>query len=135
MISSRAAADVRLLLDTVAFIYAVEAPARLGRKAAAALDGPENIFELSTVSLSEIAIKWGLGKLDLPLRTVKEAIVDLDVRLLSYTAEHAFHLFHLPMHHRDAFDRQIIAQALAEGISVVTPDSAFRLYKGLQILW
>jgi PIN domain nuclease of toxin-antitoxin system len=62
-------------------------------------------------------------------------ITALRLRVLPYTAEHAFRLFDLPLHHGDPFDRQIIAQALAEGIPVVTSDEAFRLYKGLKVIW
>jgi len=50
--------------------------------------------------------------------------------VLPYTAEHAIRLFHMPLHHADPFDRQIIAQALAESIPVVTCDEKFRAYKG-----
>jgi PIN domain nuclease of toxin-antitoxin system len=60
---------------------------------------------------------------------------DLNIRVLAYTGEHALRLFELPLYHSDSFDRQIIAQALCEEISVVTPDEKFRLYKGLKIIW
>jgi len=135
MISSRAATDVRLLLDTVAFIGATENPAQLSKRAAAALARSENIFEISTISLVEIAIKVAKGKLEFPLRVVREAIADLNLRILPYTAEHAFRLFDLPLHHRDPFDRQIIAQALCEEIAIVTSDEAFRRYQGIRLLW
>lgn len=130
-----AATDVRLLLDTVAFIYAIEAPAKLGRRASAALDDPENIFELSTISLTEVAIKGSKGKLDLSLKLVREAIGDLDMHVLPYNREHAWRLFDLPLHHRDPFDRQIIAQALCEEIPLVTSDQVFQHYEGLRLLW
>ena len=55
--------------------------------------------------------------------------------MLPYTEDHALRLFDLPLHHPDPFDRQIIAQALAENIAVVTPDREFRLYKGLKTIW
>jgi len=60
---------------------------------------------------------------------------DLKLRVLPYTGRHAYQLFGLPLHHSDPFDRQIIAQALAENIPVVTPDEKFSLYKGLKIIW
>jgi len=63
------------------------------------------------------------------------AIDDLKLRVLPYTARHAYQLFGLPLHHADPFDRQIIAQALAEIVPVVTPDEKFSLYKGLTIIW
>ena len=126
---------MRLLLDTAVLIHAVEAPERLSKRAVRALQNQENILELSTISLAEIAIKASLGKLGISSAIVREAIADLDIRVLPYTAEHAFHLFALPLHHGDPFDRQIIAQALAEQIPVVTPDEKFRLYEALKIVW
>jgi PIN domain nuclease of toxin-antitoxin system len=126
---------VRLLLDTAVLIYAVESPERLSRRAAAALKNAHNVLELSTISLAEIAIKAALGKLKLSAATVRQAVQDLDIRTLPYTAEHAFELFELPLHHTDPFDRQIIAQALSEKITVVTPDEKFGLYHGLNVVW
>jgi hypothetical protein len=54
------------------------------------------------------------------------------LRILPYTAQHAFRLFDLPNHHADPFDRQIIGQALAEDLAIVTPDNVFRLYSWFQ---
>ena len=128
---------MRLLLDTAILIYAVEAPERLSKRAAAALKAPQNIIELSAVSITEIAIKASLGKLKLTAAMARQAVQDLDIRILPYTGEHALRLFDLPLHlqHCDPFDRQIIAQALSEKIPVVTPDEKFRLYGGLKIVW
>ena len=126
---------MRLLLDTATFIYAVEAPKRLSKRAHSALQSAENILELSAISLTEIAIKAALGKLKLSADTTRHSILDLDIRIMNYTIEHALRLFEVPLHHRDPFDRQIIAQALAEKIAVVTPDDKFKLYAGLKIIW
>jgi PIN domain nuclease of toxin-antitoxin system len=122
-------------LDTAVLIFAVEAPEKLTRRAVRELQNPENILELSAVSLSEMAIKSALGKLKVSAATARQAVKDLDIRILAYTGTHAFEFFDLPPHHTDRFDRQIIAQALAEDIPVVTPDETFRLYKGLKIIW
>ena len=124
-----------MLLDTSAFLLAVEAPERLSRNARAALSPSENILELSSVSLSEIAIKASSGKLRMTVEGTSQALQDFDVRVLTYTAEHAFAMFDLPVHHRDPFDRQIIAQALVENIPIVTSDRIFRRYKGVRIIW
>ena len=126
---------MRLLLDTAVLIYAVESPERLSKRASAALKNARNVLELSTISLAEIAIKAALGKLKLSPATVRQAVQDLDIRTLPFTAEHAFELFDLPLHHTDPFDRQIIAQALSENIPVVTPDEKFGLYHGLNVVW
>ena len=107
---------MRLLLDTAVLIYAVESPERLSKRASAALRNPGNILELSSISLAEIAIKASIGKLAISDAVVRQALADLDVRVLPYTAEHALGLFGLPIHHSDPFDGQIIAQALCEKI-------------------
>jgi len=126
---------VRLLLDTAVLIFAVQAPERMSRLAVEGLSSPENIREVSSISLTEIAIKVSLGKLRFTSRMARQALVDLDLHILPYSADHAFHYFDLPLHHTDPFDRQIIAQALCEKIAVVTPDDKFGLYDGLEIVW
>ncbi len=126
---------MRLLLDTAVLIFAVEAPDRLSRRAAAALKNLDNVRELSSISLAEIAVKSSLGKLSISVPIARQALDHLDVRVLPFTSDHAFRLFELPAHHRDPFDRQIIAQALSEDIAVVTPDRQFSIYKGLKLIW
>jgi PIN domain nuclease of toxin-antitoxin system len=101
----------------------------------AALRSKATIREISAVSLAEVAIKQSIGKLRIGKDEVLTGIVDLRLRVLPYTVDHALHLFDLPRHHGDPFDRQIIAQALCEKIPVVTSDEKFNLYKGLRILW
>ncbi|MGD1023808.1 MAG: type II toxin-antitoxin system VapC family toxin [Candidatus Sulfotelmatobacter sp.] len=133
--SSRGGIEVRLLLDTAALIFAVESPENLSTRAKAVLQNPQNTLELSAISLVEIAIKSALGKLRLSAEDARRAVDELGVRILPYTSKHAFHLFELPLHHRDPFDRQIIAQALVEKIPIATPDDKFSLYKGLKIIW
>lgn len=91
--------------------------------------------EMSAISLSEIAIKQALGKLNLSKEDALAGIADLKLRVLPYTAAHAGHLFGLPHHHYDPFDRQIIAQAMAEGIPIVTSDEKFQLYKEIKVIW
>ena len=126
---------MRLLLDTAILIYAVEAPEQLSKRAAAVLKNAGNILEMSAISITEIAIKASLGKLKLTAAIARQALEDLDIRILAYTGEHALRLFELPLHHADPFDRQIIAQALSEKIPVMTPDVKFTLYSGLKIIW
>ena len=126
---------MRLLLDTAVLIFAVEAPDRLSKRAAAALKNPEHLRELSSISLTEIAVKTSLGKLSISALIARQALDDMDVRVLPFTSDHAFRLFDLPTHHRDPFDRQIIAQALSEDIAIVTPDRHFSSYRGLKLIW
>lgn len=126
---------MRLLLDTVALIFAVESPERLTRRATGILQNTENILELSVITLSEIAVKAARGKLKFSAADTRRAVEDLDLRILPYTANHAFFLFDLPRLHADPFDRQIIAQAMCEAIPVLTCDEKFNLYNGLKVLW
>ena len=126
---------MRLLLDTVTFIWAVGSPERISKKAMRSLQHSQATLEMSAISLSEIAIKQALGKLNLSQQDAMTGIADLKLRVLPYTADHAFHLFGLPHHHGDPFDRQIITQALAEGIPVVTSDEKFSLYKDIEVIW
>jgi PIN domain nuclease of toxin-antitoxin system len=126
---------VRLLLDTVILIYAVESPELLSKRAMSSLQDPDNIRELSSISLAEIAIKSSAGKLKLSVGMLRQALEDLNIRVLPYTARHAFELFALDLHHRDPFDRQIIAQALSEKIPIVTSDRKFHFYKGIHVIW
>jgi PIN domain nuclease of toxin-antitoxin system len=126
---------VRLLLDTAILLFAVQAPERLTKRATTVLGNPENTRELSTLSISEIAIKATLGKLEFSVADIERAIEDLDLRILPYTMDHAFRLFDLPLHHSDPFDRQLIAQALCEDIPIVTCDEKFTLYPNIEVVW
>jgi PIN domain nuclease of toxin-antitoxin system len=126
---------MRLILDTVTFIWAVSTPERLSRAAMSALRKATAVREISVVSLSEIAVKQTRGKLTFGNADAMAGVADLRLRVLPCAAEHAFRLFDLPTHHADPFDRQIIAQALVESVPVVTPDEAFHLYEGLKVIW
>jgi PIN domain nuclease of toxin-antitoxin system len=81
--------EVRVLLDTAVLIFAVESPQRLSKRAHAVLKDPANIRELSTVSLTEIAIKTILGKLNMSAEIARQAVEDMDIHVLPFTADHA----------------------------------------------
>jgi PIN domain nuclease of toxin-antitoxin system len=126
---------MRLLLDTAVLIQAVEFPERLSKRAATAVQNLDNTLELSSISVTEIAIKAASGKLAFSAVILRRTMEELGIRILPFTADHAFRMFGLSRHHDDPFDRQIIAQALCERISVVTPDEKFRLYEGVTVVW
>ena len=90
---------------------------------------------LSAISISEIAIKHDKGNLRFNRQNTASALATLKVEVLPYSSIHAQRLIGLPLHHKDPFDRQIIAQALAEDMPVVTVDPFFRLYEGVIVLW
>ena len=115
-------------MDTAALIFAVEFPEKLSGRIRSALQNPENLLELSVVSIIEIAVKSSKGKLTFSESALRQAIEDLDIRLLACSSEHAFQMFHLPEHHRDPFDRMLVAQARIEGAVLVSSDAALRDY-------
>jgi len=126
---------LRLLLDTATFIWALQSPDRLSARALSALQDDDAVRELSALSITEIAIKNSKGKLNVHREDILVGLADLRMQVLPWNSRHAFKLFDLPLHHGDPFDRQIIAQALAENIPVVTSDATFRLYKGIENIW
>lgn len=126
---------MRVLFDTVTFLWAADSPERLSRAGRSLLANDSVLIELSSVSIAEIAIKQSIGKLDFGRDECASALADLRLRALPYTDDHARRLFGLPLHHTDPFDRLIIAQCLVEEIPIVTPDSKFARYDGLEILW
>ena len=126
---------MRLLLDTVTFVWSIGSPDRISAKAMRLLRDREFKLELSAISLAEIAIKHKLGKLTYSTEDVLIGLADLEISVLPYTADHGFQLFRMQAHHNDPFDRQIIAQAFSENIPVVTSDTKFKLYKEIQVIW
>jgi PIN domain nuclease of toxin-antitoxin system len=128
---------VRLLLDAHTLIWAVEDPSRIGRKAFEFLRDRENELLLSVGTIWEIAIKTGSGKLalSLPFRAwMEQGIRDLEAKLLPITLEHADIQASLPQHHKDPFDRLLVAQAQVEGAQVVSADKILDQY-GIERLW
>ncbi|MFI5380407.1 MAG: type II toxin-antitoxin system VapC family toxin [Tepidisphaerales bacterium] len=128
---------MRLLLDTHTLLWAVDQPQQLGPQALAALQDPANELLLSAATVWEIAIKVGLKKLSLSLpyrEWITKAIADLGLSVLPITVEYANVLVGLARHHRDPFDRLLVAQALAENIPVVTVDAEFDKY-GVGRIW
>jgi len=109
--------------------------ARLSKRVQSLLADPDNELLLSATSILEIAVKHACQKIDMPEALVHQAVQDLGLTLIAFEPQHAFRLFSLPMHHRDPFDRMIIATALFEDVPLIGGDSQFGSYKGLQAIW
>lgn len=122
---------MRLLLDSHAVIWAADDPARLSPAAFAAIQLTTNELLISAGSIWEIAIKVGLKKLklSLPYHTwMSQVIVDLGLGVVPITVTYADFQSTLPDHHRDPFDRLMIAQATIEGAIIVSSDQVFDRY-------
>src|ERR1700748_261848 len=131
----------RYLLDSNAFLYAKERPDDLRAEARAIIEDPANALFVSFASLWEMAIKAAHGKLPFYAELVAHgtegminALRESHFELLDIELRHALAAARLPQHHRDPFDRMIIAQAMAKGLVVITSDEIFRRYAGLHIL-
>jgi PIN domain nuclease of toxin-antitoxin system len=117
---------VRLLLDTNILIWRQEG--RLDRIGSAtdALKAADELL-VSVVSFIEIGVKAATGKLRLPAG-LREQVLESGARILNLTPEHGLGIADLPLHHRDPFDRLLIAQARSEGLTIVTADPYFERY-------
>lgn len=128
---------MKVLVDTNAVIWAVDQPARLGKHAVSVLEDPANQLLLSAATIWEISIKVGLKKLDLslPYRSwITQVIADLGMSTLPITTDYADMQIQLPSHHRDPFDRLIVAQAMVEKIPIVSSDATLEKY-GIERIW
>ena len=117
---------VRLLLDTVAIIRWFEASPQLSAEARKAITEAYEVY-VSAVSAVEIAAKTAIGKLQVPDDFAKR-IAEQSMMELPLTVRHGLAMKDLPLHHRDPFDRMLIAQARCEGLTIVTSDRAFAAY-------
>ncbi|WP_026988023.1 type II toxin-antitoxin system VapC family toxin [Fodinicurvata fenggangensis] len=115
------------LLDTHILLWWLAEPQRLPSKAHEVIADPGNPLFVSAASLWEASIKAALGRLDLP-ETLLEGMESQGMEELPVTASHALAVQRLPMLHRDPFDRMLIAQALAEELTLISADSIMSRY-------
>lgn len=119
---------MKLLLDTHALLWWLADDARLGPESRTRIEDGNNEVIVSHVSLWEIAIKIGIGKLRLDIGDAIVAIRDRGIGELSLAASHLITLAVLERHHRDPFDHMLIAQAIAEGATLMTEDGRMEDY-------
>lgn len=128
---------MKLLLDTHTFIWWDSEPDRLSPQALALCQDRRNILLLSVVSVWEMQIKLQLGKLRLalPLKEIIETQQQTNnIEILPVTLAHVLALENLPVHHKDPFDRLLVAQAMVEGAALVSGDPNIARY-AVQIVW
>jgi PIN domain nuclease of toxin-antitoxin system len=129
---------VNALLDTHVFAWALAEPDQLSAEALSLIRDTANILFVSIVTPWQLAIKLRLGKdVALPPNVglwFSEALMRASSRLLPIEVQHVAAVEHLPLHHRDPFDRLLIAQARSERLTIVTRDRRFAPYD-VPIIW
>src|SRR5882672_10522845 len=123
---------MRLLLDTHLLLWAAGMPDRLSAAARRLLRDPENDLMFSAASLWEVAIKRGLGRRDFAVdaRELRQGLLENGYGELAVAGPHAVAIDSLPSLHRDPFDRLLVAQAIIEGITLLTADEQVAQYPG-----
>ena len=122
---------MKLLLDTHAFLWFINDDPKLSNHLKEIIEDTNNISYLSVASLWEMSIKFNLGKLTLNPnyeKFVEREVTTSTIQLLNIELEHLRINATIPFHHKDPFDRLIIAQSMAEDIPIVSVDSAFDKY-------
>jgi PIN domain nuclease of toxin-antitoxin system len=119
-----------MLFDTNILLWALGEPQRLSRQAAILLDDRDSVRYFSVTSLWEIVIKTGRGRADFTADAISVRSTLLDNGFLEITirADHAFAVRNLPRLHGDPFDRMLVAQAIAEDLTLVTADKQLAAY-------
>jgi PIN domain nuclease of toxin-antitoxin system len=119
---------LRILLDTHAYLWWLNDDANLSISARDCIADTDSIVHISAATVWEVSVKSAAGRLDLGETDVLGAIEANGFTELPITARHAAHAAWLPRHHGDPFDRLLIAQALVEGLTLVSSDRAFAAY-------
>ncbi len=127
---------MRILLDTHMLLWALAEPERIPEDVREELISPANDVLFSAASIWEIAIKAQIGRLPLsmPLEAIAEAALASGFRELPIQALHAAAVYRLPLHHRDPFDRILVAQAITEPAHLYTVDRVLSQYSELVVM-
>lgn len=127
---------MNILLDTHAFIWFLEGSDRLSDAAKQAIEAEENQCYVSIASIWEMAIKESIGKLEMaiPFERLSGLIWENGIEILPIEFEHAQLISRLPFHHKDPFDRIIIAQSIVDNMLIISADAYFSAYTR-SIIW
>ncbi|OQX97145.1 MAG: hypothetical protein B6I24_09805 [Bacteroidetes bacterium 4572_128] len=127
---------MKYLIDTHILLWLMLEPQKLSNRIKNILENIDNILYVSNISLWEIAIKIKIGKLNIKMdfKNIFEVLKANDFKILNLCDEHISETLFIELHHRDPFDRMLIAQAKFENLIIITKDANFKKYD-INILW
>ena len=128
---------MRCLLDTCTLIWLAAEPSMLSKRAADTLSAPGTTILVSDISALELTLKWQAGKIELPeppRQWVEHQLRSWRTNDVPLSREVIYRASELPLHHKDPFDRLLIASALVHDAAIVTPDELIRAYP-VAVLW
>ena len=125
---------MRLLLDSHALLWFLTTPEKLPAAAHRAIQSAENEVYASLASAWEISIKVAIRKLDFDVQSLERALAATGIQALGISLQHTARVSALPLHHRDPFDRMLVAQAMCESMTLVSRDRELAKY-GVKLLW
>ncbi len=119
---------MKIIVDTHIFLWSLAEPSKISQSKLRELESPTNIIYVSSVTIAELMIKSSIGKLQIDFNPVDMALQS-GFELLDFSGNDALLLKDLPFHHRDPFDRMLIAQSIAGKYPFMTDDSKIKLYE------
>ena len=119
---------MKIIIDTHIFLWAISEPDKLSKDKVIELNNLANTIYVSAITLVEIIIKNTIGKLDVDLNLI-EIIEKSGFELLDFNTKDAMTLEEMPLHHKDPFDRMLIAQAISNNYYMMSDDRKFKQYE------
>lgn len=119
---------MKIIIDTHIFLWALSDPSRIAEQKLEELKSLANIIYVSSITIAEIMIKASIGKLQIEFDPVELALQS-GFELLDFSGQDALLLQNLPFHHKDPFDRMLIAQSIANKYPIMTDDNKIKLYE------
>ncbi len=118
---------MQIILDTHIFLWSVSHPDKIDKRKRKKIQSLSNTIYISAITITELMIKASIGKLEISFNPI-EIAEKSGFEMLNYTAEDALRLKELPYHHRDPFDRMIIAQSISNNYPIITDDMKYKKY-------
>jgi PIN domain nuclease of toxin-antitoxin system len=119
---------MNIIIDTHIFLWSLATPSKLGKSKRSALEDLSNTIYVSSITIAELMIKASIGKIEIDFNPV-ELAAETGFALMDFSAEAALLLKDMPFHHKDPFDRMLVAQSIVEKCHLMTNDSKIMQYK------